>query len=260
MPPSRSRRSPALGIASRHRAARARPPRPAVAHNLPPGLARCRLIAAAWLILVGLLRSGWPAKQLGRSSPGRVMVMPFEALTASENAGSLARQYPQRNSQPARGQPDRSPRWAERVRRKHSTRVCTARHRDPAGRRTRHECGRPDRGRPNACCIMVDTIQASQRSSLGLAARGRRASYRRGQHDQFARGANPPLTDRSALSALLQTTDMIRDAHGGAWAQMLEHAQGIVARHPDFAFGHDVLAYAYGWRRRTLMFPIAPAR
>jgi DNA-binding winged helix-turn-helix (wHTH) protein/tetratricopeptide (TPR) repeat protein len=61
----------------------------------------------------------------------------------------------------------------------------------------------------------------------------------------FARGSNPPLTDDSSLSGLLQTTDMIRDAHGGAWAQMIEHAQGIVARHPEFAFGHDVLAYAY---------------
>ena len=28
----------------------------------------------------------------------------------------------------------------------------------------------------------------------------------------FARSANPPLTDDSALSALLQTNDMIRDA------------------------------------------------
>lgn len=61
----------------------------------------------------------------------------------------------------------------------------------------------------------------------------------------FARGSNPPLTDDSALSALLQTTDMIRDARGGAWAQMIENAHGVVARHPEFAFGHDVLAYAY---------------
>ena len=38
---------------------------------------------------------------------------------------------------------------------------------------------------------------------------------------------------------------MIRDERGGAWAQMIENAQGVVARHPEFAFGHDVLAYAY---------------
>ena len=61
----------------------------------------------------------------------------------------------------------------------------------------------------------------------------------------FARSADPPLTDNSALSALLQTSDMIRDPAEGAWAQMIERAQGIVARHPDFAFGHSVLAEAY---------------
>jgi len=62
----------------------------------------------------------------------------------------------------------------------------------------------------------------------------------------FARAANPPLTDNSALSALLQVTDMIRDSPEGAWAQMLDRAQGLVARYPNFAFGHDVLAVAYG--------------
>lgn len=61
----------------------------------------------------------------------------------------------------------------------------------------------------------------------------------------FARTANPPLTDESAVSALLQLQDMIRDTPEGAWAQMVERGQGIVARHPDFAFGHSVLAEAY---------------
>ena len=61
----------------------------------------------------------------------------------------------------------------------------------------------------------------------------------------FARTAKPPLTDPGGLSALLQTTDMIRDANGGAWAQMVEDAQDLVARHPDFAFGHSILAAAY---------------
>ena len=31
----------------------------------------------------------------------------------------------------------------------------------------------------------------------------------------FARNSNPPLTDDSALTALLQTTEMIRDAQDG---------------------------------------------
>jgi DNA-binding winged helix-turn-helix (wHTH) protein/tetratricopeptide (TPR) repeat protein len=61
----------------------------------------------------------------------------------------------------------------------------------------------------------------------------------------FARSANPPLTDNSALSALLQTTDMIRGASDGTWAQELRQAQNVVARHPEFAFGHSVLAAAY---------------
>lgn len=61
----------------------------------------------------------------------------------------------------------------------------------------------------------------------------------------FARSADPPLTDDSALTALLQTSEMIRDTKDGAWAPMLEKARSIVARHPDFAFGHSVLASAY---------------
>jgi DNA-binding winged helix-turn-helix (wHTH) protein/TolB-like protein len=62
----------------------------------------------------------------------------------------------------------------------------------------------------------------------------------------FAHAADPPLTDDSALTAMLQTADLIRDSHGGAWAPMVENAQGLVARHPEFAFGHSLLAAAYG--------------
>jgi len=61
----------------------------------------------------------------------------------------------------------------------------------------------------------------------------------------FARRANPPLTDDTALTALLQISDTIRDANEGAWAPMIKNAQGLVARHPEFAFGHSVLAEAY---------------
>lgn len=61
----------------------------------------------------------------------------------------------------------------------------------------------------------------------------------------FARTAKPPLTDNSGLSALLQTTDMIRDANGGAWAPMVENAQRLAARYPDIAFGHSILGAAY---------------
>ena len=61
----------------------------------------------------------------------------------------------------------------------------------------------------------------------------------------FARHANPPLTDDSALTALLQTSDMLRGASDDTWAPMIQKAQDVVARHPEFAFGHDVLAAAY---------------
>lgn len=71
----------------------------------------------------------------------------------------------------------------------------------------------------------------------------------------FARTAKPPLTDPSGLSALLQTTDMIRDAHGGAWAQMIEDARGLVANHPEFAFGHSVLASAYSEAADSISVP-----
>jgi DNA-binding winged helix-turn-helix (wHTH) protein/TolB-like protein len=70
----------------------------------------------------------------------------------------------------------------------------------------------------------------------------------------FARSANPPLTDNAALSALLQTNDMIRDSQSD-WAQMIERAQGVVARHPEFAFGHDVLAVAYATASERINIP-----
>ena len=71
----------------------------------------------------------------------------------------------------------------------------------------------------------------------------------------FARTADPPLTDDSALSALLQTNDMIRDPPEGAWAQMLERAKSVVARHPEFAFGHSVLASAYAEAADNITIP-----
>jgi DNA-binding winged helix-turn-helix (wHTH) protein/TolB-like protein len=63
----------------------------------------------------------------------------------------------------------------------------------------------------------------------------------------FARNATPPLTDDSALTALIQSNDMLRGASDEAWAPMLRKTQDIVARHPEFAFGHSLLAAAYEW-------------
>ncbi|HYX47847.1 MAG TPA: winged helix-turn-helix domain-containing protein [Sphingomicrobium sp.] len=61
----------------------------------------------------------------------------------------------------------------------------------------------------------------------------------------FARSADPPLNDDYALSSLLQANEMIRGSQEGDWAQMIDRAKAVVARHPEFAFGHDVLSVAY---------------
>jgi DNA-binding winged helix-turn-helix (wHTH) protein/TolB-like protein len=71
----------------------------------------------------------------------------------------------------------------------------------------------------------------------------------------FARSANPPLTDNSALSALLQTSDMIRENRDELWAQIIQHAQDLVTRHPEFAFGHSLLATAYGDAAEVVAVP-----
>lgn len=63
----------------------------------------------------------------------------------------------------------------------------------------------------------------------------------------FARNAKPPLTDDSALTGLIQANDMLRGASDDTWAPTLQKAQEIVAHHPEFAFGHSVLAAAYAW-------------
>jgi DNA-binding winged helix-turn-helix (wHTH) protein len=71
----------------------------------------------------------------------------------------------------------------------------------------------------------------------------------------FARTASPRLTDQAGLSALLQASDAIRDAHGGAWAPMVENAENLVASHPDFAFGHSILAAAYAEAADSIEVP-----
>jgi TolB-like protein len=71
----------------------------------------------------------------------------------------------------------------------------------------------------------------------------------------FARNANPPLNDDSALTAVIQSNDMLRGASDEAWARLLQKAQDIVARHPEFAFGHSLLAASYAWASGTIDDP-----
>jgi DNA-binding winged helix-turn-helix (wHTH) protein/TolB-like protein len=185
---------------------------------------------------------------IGRSSfgeppPVRVTVAPFEALTTSENARSLARSIPnQIVNQLGDSQVE----------------AVLAVNKDGAGATSGlvvtgilHDDGgdtnvnvRIEDGPTHAALWSTQFKRASgQASDLPLEVAARVTDLV--NTINFARGANPPLTDLAALSALLQTTDRIRDARGGDWAEMLEHARAIVARYPDFAFGHDVLGYAY---------------
>ena len=70
----------------------------------------------------------------------------------------------------------------------------------------------------------------------------------------FARSANPPLTDNSALSALLQTNDMIRDSQSD-WAQMIERAQGVVRNSRSVTTSWPTPAPPL---QNASIFPIAP--
>jgi tetratricopeptide (TPR) repeat protein len=45
---------------------------------------------------------------------------------------------------------------------------------------------------------------------------------------------------------------MIRGSNDDAWAPMVEKARDIVARHPEFAFGHSILASAYAWESERI--------
>ena len=214
--------------------------------QLPPRRLRGFGIAAALVILVVVTAVIWMVRQ-GPGEPhfGRVTVMPFEALNASENAGSLARSIPNEIvNQLGDSQVEAvlGERGGEQTTVTGSGLLVSGILRDD-GRDTNVDV-RIEDGPTHAALWSTQFKRASgQASDLPLEVAARVTDVVNSIN--FARGANPPLTDLSALSALLQTTDMIRDARGDAWAQMVEHAQGIVARYPRFAFGHDVLAYAY---------------
>lgn len=68
---------------------------------------------------------------------------------------------------------------------------------------------------------------------------------------EFARTNPPPLEDDTALSALLETHDLLRANRRDTWARLLELTQRVVAIAPGFAFGHSTLglanAYAVRW-------------
>lgn len=208
--------------------------------------------ALAALLLVG--SAIWIG--LNRSPGGhhsiRVTVQPFEALSNSAEARSLARRIPN-----------------EVVNQLGDSQVEAALAREPTGQQAsglivtgivrdeRHNVSvdvRIEDGATRDALWATQFKQDSRNASdlpLEIAARASDEA----NIIAFARGANPPLTDNSALSALLQVADMIRDPPEGAWAQMIERAQGVVSRYPKFAFGHDVLAVAYAEAAQSIDVP-----
>lgn len=221
---------------------------------------RFRLAAVlAVLALVGaLLWFRYDAAPDGRHAI-RVAVQPFDTLSNSENARSLARTIPNAV-----------------VNELGDSQIETVLESDAAAG-TAPEAAGPEPGlavtglvRDDAAEVVVDVRVEDGATRAALWS----MEFRRNRREAaelplevaarvadvvnmaiFARTANPPLAGNSGLSALLQTTDMIRDANGGDWAQMVEHAQGLVARHPDFAFGHSVLAAAYAEAADSIDLP-----
>ena len=212
---------------------------------------RIRALVAAALLLI-LVAAGAALWMFQARAPDhqalRVEVQPFEALSGSESARSLARRIPnevvdvlgdsQFDTVLAREQ-------AKAVAGSASSApglIVTGILRDD-GQNTVVDLRLED-GKTRAALWSTEFKRDSRESSdLPLEVAARVADVV--NIIDFARNADPPLTDDSALTALIQMNDMLRGANDDAWAPMLQKAQDIVARHPEFAFGHSVLAAAY---------------
>jgi DNA-binding winged helix-turn-helix (wHTH) protein/TolB-like protein len=232
----------------------------AIEHSAPRNgrWARRAFAAAAALgILVLAAATLWivRARLSGGYHPVRVAVQPFNALIDSGEARALAQRIPN-----------------EIVNEFGDTQIVTA----LAGKQTANEPG-PKPGlivtglvRVDSPTVSVDvrvedgtthsalwsmefTRDRRESSDLPLEVAARVADVV--NMAVFARTAKPPLTDDAAVSALLQANDMIRDTQGDDWAQMIDRAQSVVARHPEFAFGHDVLSVAYAEAAEEIGIP-----
>lgn len=222
---------------------------------------RAWLAAAALLALIMAGAAFWVFEgRTGDHRPLRVAVQPFEALTDSADARSLARRIPnevvdalgdsqietvlvgEQAGKEANGSTSPAPGL-----------VVTGILRDD-GRNTVVDVRLED-GTTRAALWSTEFKRNSREASdLPLEVAARVADVV--NMTNFARSANPPLTDDSALTPLLQTTEMIRDSEDrGAWAPMIENAQAVVARHPEFAFGHSVLAAAYAEAASSINIP-----
>jgi DNA-binding winged helix-turn-helix (wHTH) protein/TolB-like protein len=209
---------------------------------------RAVAIGAALLVLVMAGAALWTFSRATGHPPLSVAVQPFEALSGSEDARSLARRIPneivdvlgdsQIETALAGEQPKASPPGL----------IVTGIVRDD-GRNAVVDLRLEDGTTRAALWSTEFKRDSSEASDLPLEVAARVADAV--NTIDFARNANPPLTDDAALTALIQTTDMLR-GNDDAWASMLQKAQDVVARHPEFAFGHDNLAAAYDEASRNV--------
>jgi DNA-binding winged helix-turn-helix (wHTH) protein/TolB-like protein len=204
-------------------------------------LAFMALAALGALILLGLVVWNSRGSAPVGSPPVRVTVQPFDTLSHSEDVRSLARRLPNEIvNQLGDSQIDVVLGTAGSTHSEPGL-VVTGLMRDDAPNVV--VAVRVEDGATRAALWSMDFKRDRMRTSdLPMEVAARVADVV--NIAIFARSAKPPLTDNSALSALLQANDMIRESQSD-WAQMIERAQGVVARHPEFAFGHDVLAVAY---------------
>lgn len=221
---------------------------------------RALAIAVALLVLVITGAAIWMFSDRAPDRyPLRVAVQPFEALSDSANARSLARRIPSEIVDALGDSQIQTVLVGEQVG-KFATRAASA---APGlivtGILSDDE---PDvvvdiriEDGPTRAALWSTEFRRNSReaSDLPLEVAARVADVV--NMVDFARSANPPLTDDSALTALLQTVDLIRDTDEGDWAPMVENARAVVARHPEFAFGHSVLASAYAQAADGLNVP-----
>jgi DNA-binding winged helix-turn-helix (wHTH) protein/TolB-like protein len=235
---------------------------PAVGATSPQGSRfrfRTLVTAAALLVLAVVGAAFWVFQ--GRHPdhrPLRVAVQPFEALSNSEDARSLARRIPNEIVDVLGDSQIETVLVGEQV--EAATKpasltpglIVTGILRDDG-----HNAVvdlRLEDGSTRAALWSTEFKRDSREASdlpLEIAARVADAV----NMINFARNADPPLTDDSALTALIQTADMIRGSDSNAWAPMVEKAQDIVARHPEFAFGHSILASSYAWASESINIP-----
>ena len=103
-------------------------------------------------------------------------------------------------------------------------------------------------------------FKRDRREASDLPMGGCGARRRRGEHGHF-RAERESTADRR-YCFVRRTAD--KRSHPGLWAemigpQMIERAQGIVASHPEFAFGHSLsCSRPMAKRRRTSISPSAP--